>query len=177
MPKKKQEPENTPENENETEPQIIETEPEIVETPAEPTADELLAAEKDRYLRLAAEYDNYRKRSQKEREAVYADVRADTVTKLLPVYDNLARALAAPCSDEKFLEGVELTFTQFSEILKNLGVEEIAAVGEKFDPERHNAVSQVDNPDTESGTITLEFQKGFTLNGKVIRHSMVQVAQ
>ncbi|MDR0839442.1 MAG: nucleotide exchange factor GrpE [Oscillospiraceae bacterium] len=145
--------------------------------PPDPTPDELLAAERDKYLRLAAEYDNFRKRSRAERESLYTDIRAETVTRLLPVYDNLARALQTPCADEAFLKGVELTFTQFTEILTSLGVEEIPTVGEKFDPERHNAVSQTADPDAAPGVVTLELQKGFTLGGKIIRHAMVQVAQ
>ena len=151
-------------------------EPEVVETAAEPTAEELVAAERDKYLRLAAEYDNFRKRSAKERENVFTDARADTVTKLLPVYDNLIRALATPCTDETYAKGVEMMYTQFNEILATLGVAEIPAVGEKFDPEHHNAVSQIENPDVESGVVTAEFQKGFTIGGRVIRHSVVQVS-
>ena len=148
---------------------------EAAETVVEPTAEELIAAERDKYLRLAAEYDNYRKRSAKERENVFSDARADTVTKLLPVYDNLIRAIATPCADETYAKGIEMMLTQFTEILATLGVAEIPAEGEQFNPEHHNAVMQVDNPEVESGVITAEFQKGFMLNGKVIRHSMVQV--
>ena len=147
----------------------------VEEAAAEPTSDELIAAERDKYLRLAAEYDNYRKRSAKEREMISTDTRADTVARLLPVYDNLLRALATPCADEEFFKGIEMTLTQFRELLAGLGVEEIPAVGEKFNPDLHNAVSQVDNPDFDSGAIVLEFQRGFILNGRVIRHSVVQV--
>ena len=142
---------------------------------SEPTPEELLDLEKEKFLRLAAEYDNFRKRSTKERETLYHSAKADTVTKLLPVYDNMLRALEAPCSDESFFKGIEMMMMQFAEILQGLGVEEIAAVGDKFDPERHNAVSQATEDGTESGVITAEFQKGFTLDKKVIRHSMVQV--
>lgn len=156
--------------------EVVEDAAEVVEATAEPTAEELIAAERDKYLRLAAEYDNYRKRSAKERETTFSDARADTVAKLLPVYDNLIRALGTPCADETYAKGVEMMYTQFTEILANLGVAEIPAVGEPFNPEHHNAVSQVENPDVESGIITAEFQKGFLYNGKVIRHSMVQVS-
>ena len=99
-----------------------------------------VAAEHDRYLRLAAEYDNYRKRSARERESIYSDVRADTVTKFLPVYDNLARALEQSTADEAYRKGVELIMTQFKDILSRLGVTEIEAMGQQFDPALHNAV-------------------------------------
>lgn len=150
------------------------------ETPAEPTKEEQLEAElnaeHDRFLRLAAEYDNFRKRTQKEREALYTDVKANTVASLLPVYDNLERALAAECTDEAFYKGVEMTMNQLKSIFESIGVSEIPAVGEKFDPNFHNAVMQVESEDAESGTIVAEFQKGFKLGDKIIRFSMVQVA-
>ena len=150
------------------------------ETPAEPTKEEQLEAElnaeHDRFLRLAAEYDNFRKRTQKEREALYTDVKANTVASLLPVYDNLEKALAAECTDEAFYKGVEMTMNQLKSIFESIGVSEIPAVGEKFDPNFHNAVMQVESEDAESGTIVAEFQKGFKLGDKIIRFSMVQVA-
>ena len=146
------------------------------ETPAVPTAEEELKAEKDKYLRLAAEYDNFRKRSQKEREAVYADVRADTVLKFLPVYDNLARALAAETADEAYRKGVEMTMTQLTGILEKLGVTPIEAVGQTFDPSMHNAVMHIEDEQYGEGEIVAEFEKGFRLGERVIRFSMVQVA-
>ena len=115
----------------------VEKEP---EKPAEPSADALLKAEKDRYLRLLAEYDNYRKRSSKERESIYQDVRADTVTKFLPVYDNLVRALDQATCDEAYRKGVEMIMTQLRDILSRMGVTEIESLGQKFDPALHNAV-------------------------------------
>jgi len=142
----------------------------------EPTAEEKLAAEKDKYLRLAAEYDNFRKRSAREREAMFNDVRSDTILQLLPVYDNLERALAAATKDEAYRKGVEMTMTQFMEILKRMGVTPIEAVGKKFDASVHNAVMHVEDKDRGAGEIVEEFQKGFTLGGKVIRCSMVKVA-
>ena len=180
MGAKKHKEEPIPEQQNETveQPEAENTEPVeavVEDAPKEQTPDELLAAEKEKFLRLAAEYDNFRKRSIKERESLYRTAKSDTVTKLLPVYDNMLRALETPCSDEAYFKGVEMTTTQLTEILKALGVEEIPAVGEPFDPERHNAVSQVSVEDTDSGVITAEFQKGFMIDGKVIRHSMVQV--
>ena len=135
-----------------------------------------LAAERDRYLRLAAEYDNFRKRSIKERETAYSNSRADTVTRLLPVYDNLERALKMECADEAFYKGVELTMTGFCEILEGMDVKPIDAVGEPFDPNRHNAVMSIDNPELGEKIVAEEFQKGFTLGERVIRFSTVVVA-
>ena len=135
-----------------------------------------LAAEKDKYLRLAAEYDNFRKRSQKEREALFSDVKSDTILKLLPVYDNLERALNNKCSDEAFFKGVEMTMTQLKDILASLGVTEIPAVGTAFDPSVHNAVMHVEDDSLGENQVVEEFQKGFKLGDKVIRFSMVKVA-
>lgn len=135
-----------------------------------------LDAERDKYLRLAAEYDNYRKRSQKEREALFQDVKAETVSQLLPVYDNLERALAQKCEDEAFYKGVEMTMNQLCEIFTKLGISEIPSLGEKFDPEFHNAVMHVEDEEAGESIIVEEFQKGFKLGDKVIRFSMVKVA-
>lgn len=135
-----------------------------------------LKSEKDKYLRLAAEYDNFRKRSQKEREGLYSDVRSDTILKILPVYDNLLRALNQETEDEAYKKGVEMTMTQLEEIFEKLGVKPIAAVGEKFDPNLHNAVMHVEDDAAEEGVITQEYEKGFTMGDKVIRHSVVVVA-
>lgn len=155
------------------------------EAPAEETEapnDELtalraeLAGEKDKYLRLFAEYDNYRKRSARERDNIYADVKADTLTKLLPIYDNLERALQQETADEAYRKGVEMTMNQFSETLKSLGVEPIPALGETFDPAVHNAVMHIEDPEKGAGEIVQEFQKGFRMGERVIRFSMVQVA-
>lgn len=133
-------------------------------------------AEHDKYLRLAAEYDNFRKRSIKERDALRADIRSAAISELLPVYDNLERALKAECSDEAFYKGVELTMTQLKTIFENMGVQEIPAVGEVFDPSMHNAVMHIEDENYGEGVIVQEFQKGFKLGDKVIRFSMVQVA-
>lgn len=144
-------------------------------TPENPLEDEL-ASEKERYLRLAAEYDNFRKRSLKEREAIYTDVRSDTITRILPVFDNLSRALQQECSDEAFYKGVAMTMTQLKEIFEKLGVSEIPALGETFDPEHHNAVMHVEDDAVGENQIIEEFEKGFMLGNKVIRFSMVKVA-
>ena len=136
-----------------------------------------LADEQDKYLRLAAEYDNYRKRSQKERETVYADVRSDTVEKFLPVYDNLERALKQATTDEAYYKGVEMIMAQFKEIMANAGVTEIdAAAGTAFDPNIHNAVMHVEDEALGESVIAEEFQKGFKLGDKVLRCSVVKVA-
>jgi molecular chaperone GrpE len=139
-------------------------------------AKEELAAERDKYLRLAAEYDNYRKRSIKERETIYYEARADAITRLLPVYDNLERALKADCTDEAFYKGVEMTMTQLTEILDGFGVKPIPAAGEPFDPKRHNAVMTIENPELGEKIVAEEYQKGFMLGDRVLRFSTVVVA-
>ena len=161
------------------------------ETAAEPSAEDVktdpasaeleelktaLAAEKEKYLRLFAEYDNFRKRSSRERDNIYADVKADTLSKLLPIYDNLERALKQETSDEAYRKGVEMTMNQFTETLKVLGVEAIPALGETFDPTVHNAVMHTEDSEKGAGEIVQEFQKGFRMGERVIRFSMVQVA-
>ena len=150
----------------------------VEETPAEPAIDvsALLAAAEDKYLRLAAEYDNFRKRSAKEKESAWADSKASTAAAFLPVYDNLERALKAPCSDEAYQKGVEMTMNQLKEVLNKLGIEEIPALGEKFDPNYHNAVMHVDDDTVEDNTIVEVFQAGFKTGEKVVRFAMVKVA-
>ena len=135
-----------------------------------------LAMERDKYLRLAAEYDNFRKRSMKELKTSYSEAKADTITKLLPIYDNLERALKMECSDEPFYKGVEMTMTQLTEILQGLGVTTFKTVGEPFDPNRHNAVASIENPELGEKTVAEEYQKGFILGDKVIRFATVVVA-
>ena len=137
---------------------------------------EQLAKEHDGYLRLAAEYDNFRKRSQKEKESIYADAKADALTAFLPVYDNLERALKQETADEAFKKGVEMTMTQLREILTKLGISEIPALGESFDPNLHNAVMHVEDEAAGENTIVDVFQAGFKLGDKVIRFAMVKVA-
>lgn len=156
--------------------EIQEPEAEVIEVEAENTVEQELLSEKGKYLRLAAEYDNFRKRSSKERETIYSDVRSDTVLKFLPVYDNLSRALDQATEDEAYKKGVEMTMTQLKEILEKLGVAEIPAVGETFNPDVHNAVMHIDDEEKGESEIVEEFQKGFKLGDKVIRFSMVKVA-
>lgn len=140
------------------------------------TAEKLIQAEKEKYLRLCAEYDNFRKRSQKEREGLYADIKADTLLKFLPVYDNLERALSTPTADEAYRKGVEMTMVQFNQTLEKLGITEIPALGKKFDPNVHNAVMHVEDESHGENEVVEVFQKGFKLNDKVIRFAMVKVA-
>ena len=159
-------------------------EEETIQQPEEPVAEQLseetpeqaLKAAEDRYLRLAAEYENFRKRSARERDAIFADVRADTVLKFLPVYDNLVRAIAAMAEEDPGRKGVEMTLAQFETVLNKLGVIPIPALGEAFDPELHNAVMHVEDEEQGENLIIEEFEKGFKMGDKVIRFSMVKVA-
>ena len=134
------------------------------------------AALNDRYLRLCAEYDNFRKRSQKEKDALYGDVKANAVSAFLPVYDNLERALKQGTEDEAYRKGVEMIMTQFCTTLEKLGVTPIECQGEKFDPALHNAVMHVEDEEKGENEIVEVFQKGFKLGDKVIRFAMVKVA-
>ena len=135
-----------------------------------------LAAEHDNYLRLAAEYDNFRKRSQKEREALYTDIKAETVGKFLPVFDNLQRALAQETADEAYKKGVEMTMNGLQSILDGLGVKTFGQVGETFDPQLHNAVMHKEDESLGESVIAEVFQTGFKVGEKVVRHAMVVVA-
>ncbi len=151
----------------------------VEDTAAKPDAtppEAPLKAERDKYLRLMAEYDNYRKRSAKEREGIYSDVRADTVTKFLPVYDNLVRALEQSTEDEAYRKGVELIMAQFNDVLARLGITEIEAVGKEFDPAVHDAVMHEVDETKGENEIVMEFQKGFKMGDKVIRFAAVKVA-
>ena len=142
---------------------------------AKPKTDEL-AAMNDKYLRLCAEYDNFRKRTQKEKDAIYADVRANTLISFLPVYDNLVRALNQPTEDEAYKKGVEMIMTQFRATMEKLGVTEMDCLGKKFDPAFHNAVMHVDDEEKGENEIVEVFQQGFMLGDKVVRFAMVKVA-
>lgn len=139
-------------------------------------AEKLIKEEKEKYLRLCAEYDNFRKRSQKERESLYTDIKADTLLKFLPVYDNLERALAQSTADEAYRKGVEMIMAQFNTTLEKLGITEIEALGKTFDPNMHNAVMHVEDENFGENEVVEVFQKGFKLNDKVIRFAMVKVA-
>ena len=136
-----------------------------------------LETTKDQFARLAAEYDNYRKRTAKEKETLYQDAKADTIKEFLAVYDNLERAAAAPGGeDDPHKKGLEMIFTQYKELLKKLGVAEIEAQGQPFDPERHAAVMHVDDENLGENEVAQVFQAGFLMGDRVIRHAVVQVA-
>lgn len=135
-----------------------------------------LGEEKDKYLRVAAEYDNFRKRSVNDRLNAVADAQAKVITEILAVIDNFERAMDAECSDENYKKGVEMIFKQYTGILDKLGVTEIAALGEPFDPNIHHAVNQVEDENFGENTVCQVFQKGYKLGDKVIRCAMVVVA-
>ena len=171
---------------------MAEMEKEMNETPAEEvieeTVDDTTAApevnpweekynaEHDAHLRLAAEYDNFRKRTLKEKEASYGNGKADAVAKLLPVYDNLERALNQPTEDTAYKKGVEMTMNELVKIFTSLGVEIFGEVGQTFDPNLHNAVMHIDSDELEENTLSQVFQKGFKIGEKIVRFAMVQVA-
>ena len=146
------------------------------EAPAEQPKDAALAAMNDKYLRLCAEYDNFRKRSQKEKDALYDDIKANTLKSFLPVYDNLVRALDQSTEDEAYKKGVEMIMAQFRATMEKLGVTEMNCLGQKFDPAFHNAVMHVDDEEKGENEIVEVFQQGFMLGEKVIRFAMVKVA-
>ena len=131
----------------------------------------------DQLLRMAAEYDNFRKRSQREKEALYADCKASVINALLPVADNFDRIFANPDGTlEDYKKGVEMTFKQFSDVFKNLGIESFGEVGEEFDPNFHNAVMHTEDDSVGENTITTVIVKGYKLGDKIIRPAMVAVA-
>jgi len=150
--------------------------PEVVEETPEINWEEKYNAERDAHLRVAAEFDNFRKRTIKEKEASYGNGKADAVAKLLPVYDNLERALNQPTEDEAYKKGVELTMNELVKIFTGLGVEIFGEVGETFDPNLHNAVMHIENEELGENVIAAVFQKGFKIGDKVVRFAMVQVA-
>ena len=136
-----------------------------------------LESVKDQFVRLTAEYDNYRKRTTKEKDNIYQDAKADTIKEFLAVYDNLERAMATEGDeDSPHKKGLEMIFHQYQEILKKLGVTEIEAAGRPFDPEKMNAVMHIDDENFGENEVAQVFQAGFEMNGKVIRHAIVQVA-
>ena len=167
---------------------MAELEKEINETPAEETVEtaeavvetnpweEKYNAERDAHLRVAAEYDNFRKRTVKEKEASYGNGKADAVAKMLPVYDNLERALNQPTEDAAYKKGVEMTMNELVKIFTSLGVEVFGNVGDEFDPNLHNAVMHIENEELPENSLAAVFQKGFKIGDKVVRFAMVQVA-
>ena len=130
----------------------------------------------DRYKRVLAEFENFKKRSGKERETLYNSILGDVVEVFLPIVDNLENALKVETQDTEYKKGIELVLKQFKDVLKAKGVEEIPAVGETFDPSVHEAVSSIQDPNKNAKEIVQEYRKGYKLGSKVIRHSMVVVA-
>mgnify|MGYP002604664317 FL=1 len=171
---KKQTPEETPQEPVEETPKE--------KTPEEPKQkdanpwEEKYNSEHDARLRLAAEYDNFRKRTTKEKEQSYGNGKADAVTKMLPIYDNLERALNQPTEDAAYKKGVELTMTELLKILNGLGVEVFGEVGDTFDPNLHNAIKQMDDTDFEENKVCQIYQKGYLLGDRLIRPAMVAVS-
>ena len=160
----------------EAEPQADTPGPEVEAPEAEEAPIVEQVVPKDQFLRLAAEYDNYRKRTAKEKENLWTDAKADTVQAFLPVYDNLERALKQETADEAYKKGVEMTMNQLKEVFAKLGVTEIDAQGKPFDPNLHNAVMHIEDENLGENTVAQVFQAGFMLGDKVIRFAMVQVA-
>ena len=130
----------------------------------------------DRHTRLIAEFDNLKKRSQKEREGLYDSVKADIITGILPVIDNLEKAASAESKDENYKNGIKLVLKQFKDVLEANGIKEIEAVGKPFNPELHEAISMIQDPNLGEKIIAEEYRKGYTIGDRVIRHSMVIVA-
>ena len=156
--------------------ETVETVEEVVETPEVNPWEEKYNAEHDAHLRLAADYDNFRKRTVKEKEQSYTNGKSDAVAKLLPVYDNLERALNQETSDAAYKKGVEMTMTELVKIFTALGVEIFGNVGDEFDPNLHNAVMHTEDENLGENTISMVFQKGFKIGEKIVRFAMVQVA-
>ncbi len=155
---------------------VEETAPEATEPTAEEKLTEELAAEHDRLLRVMAEYDNFRKRSQKEKEAAYGDTKASTIGEFLPVYDNFMRAMSAEATDlESFKKGIEMIFNQYGETLKKLGVEAFGEKGDEFDPNIHNAVMHGEDEELPENSISDVFSTGYKMGDRVIRPAVVKV--
>ena len=168
-------PEKTAAEENETQP-----EEKAPEKSKEEELAEKLKEQTDKYMRLYAEFDNFQKRSQREKDSRYADAVIDAVAAILPIGDNLERAMQTEVTSEdaiKLKDGVEMVMKQFADTLEKLGASEIKALGEQFDPNIHNAVMHVEDETTDDNTVVEEFMRGYKYkDGRVIRHSMVKVA-
>ena len=149
---------------------------EVAETVEVNPFEEKYNAEHEAHLRLAAEYANFRKRTAVEKESSYANGRADTIEKFLPVYDNLSRAMQQETGDAAYKKGVEMTLNELVKILTSMGVEIIGQVGDEFDPNLHNAIMHTEDENVAENTITQVFQQGFKMGEKIIRFAMVQVA-
>ena len=159
-------------NQNEEKKETAQKEEQTVVDPKQQELDEL----NDRYKRVLAEFENFKKRSGKERETLYNSILSDLIGGFLPIMDNLENALKAETKDSEYKKGVELVHKQFKDLLKSKGIEEIPAVGETFDPTLHEAVSSVQDDTKGEKEIVQEYRKGYKIGSKVIRHSMVVVA-
>ena len=147
------------------------------ETAEEPDAAELALQEaNDKYMRLFAEFDNFRKRTAKEKSETYQDAVAKTVLELLPAVDSFERAMESPCTDDAYRSGMEKIYQQMTAILQKLGIEEIPALNEKFDPKVHNAIRQIEDENFGESTVCEVYQKGYRLGDRIIRCAMVSVA-
>lgn len=154
----------------------VKQEEETAEKSETDTLKEELEAAKDKYLRLAAEYDNYRRRSEKEKQMIYADATSDTLKEILIIGDSLERASDAyKNASEEYKKGIDMIIAQYLTALKKIGAEPFGEVGEKFDPEIHNAISISEDESAENNTITAVFQTGYRIGEKIVRHAMVQV--
>ena len=149
---------------------------EVVETVEINPFEEKYNLEHEAHLRLAAEYANFRKRTAVEKESSYTNGKADTIAKFLPVYDDLARAMAQETADTAFKKGVEMTMNERVKILTDMGVEIIGNVGDQFDPNLHNAIMHTEDDSVAENTITQVFQQGFKMGETIVRFAMVQVA-
>ena len=158
----------------------LETEETVVEAEAEnnelTALQEQMNALNDKYVRMLAEYDNFRKRSAKEKSDIYPRATADTVEKFLPIIDNFERAMSAPCADETFKKGMDMIFQAFMNTLTSLNVEVIGKAGETFDPNLHNAVMHIEDEQYGDNEIVQVLQKGYRIGDRVVRYAMVQVA-
>ena len=150
--------------------------PEVTEAEPENEFEKKYNDVNEKYMRTLAEYDNYRKRTIKEKESIYPEAKAVVVEKFLPILDNFQRALDSAENKDGFYEGVVMLKKQMDEVMTALGVEEIKAVGEEFNPELHNAVMHIDDETQGENVVVEEFQKGYKIGDRVIRHSMVKVA-
>lgn len=150
--------------------------PEVTETEPENEFEKKYNDVNEKYMRTLAEYDNYRKRTIKEKESIYPEAKAVVVEKFLPVIDNFQRAIDSAENKDAFYDGVVMLKKQMDEVFAALGVEEIKAVGEEFNPEFHNAVMHIEDEESGENVIVEEFQKGYKIGDRVIRHSMVKVA-
>lgn len=166
----------TPAEENEAEQGEVLTEEQPEEVDETEKLRQELAQSKDQYLRLMAEYDNFRKRSAKERLEITESAKGSAVEEILPILDNFERALQTETEDQAYKQGVEMIFKQFSDVMTKLGVEVIDPVGETFDPNIANAVNQIEDPELGENVVAQVFQKGYRIGSKVVRYAMVVVA-